>query len=99
MLSDQQRDVLCAILEGYDRMADAGEVEPWGVPWHSRGHTAAERASRSRTLRQLEERGLVVRQNRVSGPYRQGPEDPFPGRTTHVTPTERARQCVEELCR
>lgn len=95
--SEQQREILCALLAEYNP-ADP-EVETWGVPWQADARNRSQQSSRSRALRELEGRGLVVRQNRRRGPYRQSPHEPFPGRTTHVALTDRALELKESICR
>lgn len=60
----------------------------WGIPWRVGGSPAAHSAI-SRSIRRLEERGLVLRQNRASGsPGRGNPritkDDSIPLRSTHI---------------
>jgi DNA-binding MarR family transcriptional regulator len=63
-------------------------MDVWGVPWRStRSATPAVRAAVSRALKRLEQRGLVVRSNQVSG----GPW------TTHVKLTEIGRTVAETV--
>jgi hypothetical protein len=74
----------------------------WGVPWRGEpGLSASDRASMSRTLRRLEGRGFVLRQNRTGGcpitrDRREGPESPH-NRTTHVQITEAGLTLAERL--
>lgn len=90
-VSEQQRAILYRIWLAYAE----GRADPeWGVRWRSRGKTLSDQKSISRSLRALERRGLIVRQNQREGPRRASAADPFanavgrPLRTTHVMLTE-----------
>ena len=63
-LSAQQRHVLIYIYTVWTGLSDYGRV--WGVRWAT-SSSRSEAASLSRTLRRLEERGLILRQNASQG--------------------------------
>jgi hypothetical protein len=65
----------------------------WGVSWPRLPRSRSEDSSRSRSLRRLEQRGLVLRQSYVHGKLRRSQEDPH-GRTTHVQLTPEGRSMV-----
>lgn len=92
--------------------ADGRELRCWGVPWQpSRGAgnwTATDRAVVSRSLRRLEQRGLVLRQNPKqstvppelpigpgAGMARRVASDPFWGQTTTVMLLPAGRALLE----
>ncbi len=79
-LSDNQLDLLCWIA-GQHLKSGLSEI-PWT---HAGEWTASDRASESRTLRRLEDRGLVERLN-MNGDY---------GRTTHVAITEAGLRIIK----
>lgn len=115
-LSDFQRQILIALARAYNTIEREGndfdrhQLGIWGVKWrpHGKGNcvTTIDRASVSRTLRRLEERGLVRRRNQISGdrfePDRLPTgEKPLPPpdnhRTTHVQLTDEGREEAENL--
>ena len=67
-LSLREEVVLQHLLDLWRRCPSDGPdaKEVWGVPWRV-GGTRSFAASSSRTLRRLEDRGLVLRQNGASG--------------------------------
>jgi hypothetical protein len=73
----------------------------WGVWWRIGDSTPAERAAFSRALKRLEERGLVLRQNRVAGaPGSGGLRDSAAQlhiRTTNVQLTDMGREVAKRL--
>lgn len=87
-LAGEQREVMEQLLL-MERRGQADRM--WGVRWESGARSRSEQASLSRTLRILEERGLILRQNRRRGPFRKDAYSPPPLRTTHVTITELGR--------
>lgn len=100
-LSDDQQAILEWLLDNQPLSTRA----PWGIRWqpgkwgliNSRSASAAY----SRTLKRLEERGLVLRQNRQSGNpltrcARETSDEPH-NRTTHVLLTEIGVQVAEWL--
>lgn len=117
-LSKQQQDILLDLLRETNRQIHrSGKPSAWGVWWYNRipqwlrqgygpkSQTAAYRASLSRALKRLEERGLVVRQNCIHG-FPGHPEgragrvskvDPAPKRTTNVVLTAEGRAIAERL--
>jgi hypothetical protein len=96
------RDIRC-------RQACCEWTMAWGVPWRDgQARSPSATAARSRALRQLERRGLVLRQNQVSGcpgfdedaprrgSKRRSAADPH-DRTTDVELTELGRAVARRL--
>ena len=105
-LSEQQKDILAWIHSRTTEIQEAVEpgsyaerqLEIWGVRWGVEAD-AAGRASISRSLRRLERRGLVLRQNRTGSPtgeVRRSKDEPH-NTTTHVKLTEKGRKVVNKL--
>ena len=105
-LSVPQRRILAALL----RFHKDGSCTSCGVPlkWlrgRKQHWNASESAAFSRSLRRLEQRGLVVRTNTVtgitSGPragcIRQAADEPHTGRTNYVILTEAGRLAAETV--
>ena len=94
-LSRVQKAILARL---YDRQVDGSpwsRFNKWGSPWGTEA-TRSEAAARSRALKRLEERGLVLRQNYVSGRVRRTRLEPH-SRTTHVQLTPAGVKLVERL--
>ena len=87
-LSDLQQDILRFVLAN-----DTGHS--WGTRWGSRGWVRSDDATRSddasvsRAVARLEKRGLLVRNNHVSGPVSDGLITKH--RTTHLELTDAGR--------
>ena len=79
------------------------ELDVWGVEWWpSTWWPNVKPASVSRSLRELEARGLLLRQNQHSGSPGQGyartrADEPAPRRCTHVLLTEQGREAAKLL--
>lgn len=110
-LSKQQRDILCHFWRLYidqrEREASPGFpggcriADTFGVPYRSSGE-ASFRASLSRAVARLENRGLVLRQNARSGSpgfgrCREHADDPKPIRTTNVSLTALGKAAAKRL--
>lgn len=85
-------------------------INLWGVPWrpakenreYGYGFTRGDSAVWSRSLKRLEDRGLLLRINDISGSpdgpaVRQSKEDPPPRRTTRVKITPLGLEVAEIL--
>ena len=101
-LSAQQRRLLIWLLdqtETCEKDSDraAALVATWGVYYRTGAATHAESASWSRTLRRLEARGLVVRNNDWSMSARHDSDTPAPSRAHHVRLTEAGRVVAVQL--
>jgi hypothetical protein len=113
-LSRDQRCILEDLLAYYRNHEDAGDgntaqVRIWGVPlkWlrgSNQYHTAADSAAFSRSVRRLEARGLVLRNNArngvLSGPSRRRArrsiDEPI-SRADHLLLTDMGRQVAETV--
>ena len=101
-MSNNQALMFGAILKGHEAMAEIGASLTWGVPVRlTSSGSASERASASRSLRRLEARGLVLRENHVRHPpglngTRKSALDPH-NRTTYVKVTELGLTCWGRL--
>ena len=113
-LSGDQRRILTELLSYYRRREEAGgngaaQVRIWGVPlkWlqgTKQYCTAADSAAFSRSIRRLEARGLVLRNNSqsgvLSGPSRgrtrRSIDEPI-ARADHLLLTDMGRQVAETV--
>lgn len=104
-LSTLQIDILKWLHEQQDAFSHtigAAWFSHWGTPWKGDASlTNSERAVASRALRRLEQRGLVLRNNGVSGSpgtgkARTAASDPH-NRTTNVRITDAGRALVQSL--
>ena len=113
-LSQHQRVILMTVYEATmqaEERADAPDVhrvvrgwlDAWGIEcWPSTWWPNVKPASISRSLRELEARGLLLRQNQHSGSPGQGyartrADEPAPRRCTHVLLTEQGREAAKLL--
>ena len=105
-LSEQQESILVWLLKTTKRarVEYRSFAECWGIEWQRRTRITRHRPgtstpSVSRSLRRLEERGLILRQNDVSGTggSRRSIADPAPTRTTCVVLTTEGVRIAEQL--
>lgn len=95
-LSIDQALWLRAFYKGYCRQVETmDKPSVWGMQYVASG-TPANRASVSRTLRRLEQRGLILRHNDITGGKRSSPKDPVV-RTTHVEFTAAGLEYMQRL--
>lgn len=112
-LSDLQASILLFALSLYERVEVGGnphakgQLEVWGIRWqpakqHSLSRVAT--AAVSRAVARLERRGLVIRNNQLSEPSRDGLgysrqtlDRPPPRRSTHLILTAQGRLIAEQL--
>jgi hypothetical protein len=94
----KSRDEFESEMEYREKSYPLFKMETWGVEWGVEGNSSV-RASASRSLRRLEERGLVLRQNQVgppTGEVRRDKDEPH-NTTTHVKLTEKGKQVVNKM--
>jgi hypothetical protein len=106
MSDDRLSALQCKVLTAlYERHRTQRVEGVWGVPWRIPRHSRAVAASLSRALARLEGRGLLLRQNSVSGfpgcdgtgrSHRVSASDPH-NRTTHVVLLSAGFDLVERL--
>ncbi len=99
-LSLDQALILGQLFKAHKERDAAGTLTVWGVPILTAG-SASYRASVSRSLRRLEARGLILRQNNVSNipglsGRRRSADDPH-RKTTHVAFTDIGLAYMERL--
>jgi hypothetical protein len=94
MATDPDNHELLGWLRGNERLLH------WGIRWRVTG-SRSQAASISRSLRRLEQRGLVLRQNEIrgnpeTGTMRESKEDPH-ARTINVQLTPEGRALAAEI--
>jgi hypothetical protein len=105
-LSSSQAGLLLLLLDAYRVTESAGgQVGVWGIRIHQLpdGTSRSKSAALSRSLRRLEDRGLVERRNQATGDQYSKPGEVDPDhvrlqhRTTHVRLTGEGRALAERL--
>lgn len=99
-LSKQQKEILMSVYA--DSLVFRHNPRSPGISWRTLEASRSRQSSVSRSLRRLEERGLLVRTNHWSGIPGSGRirtrlDEPAPVRTDHVILTEEGTDVAEQL--